>query len=78
VAQRLIDTYRPDDPVEILFRDEEGDEWRAGRVVALQPPGVWVLTEDRRLWFVTNGKHIRPKIPSPPPCEKTGADQDEG
>jgi hypothetical protein len=60
VAQRLVGTYRLDETVEVLFQDEEDDEWRAGRVVALQHPGLWVLTENRRLWFVTNGKRIRP------------------
>jgi hypothetical protein len=64
MAQRLIDTYRIGDPVEVLFRNEEGDEWRPARVVALQHPGVWVLADDRRLWFVTNSKHIRPQHPS--------------
>jgi hypothetical protein len=59
MAQRLVDLYRVSDPVEILFEDEEGAEWRPARVVALQHPGVWVLTEDRRLWFVTNGTRIR-------------------
>jgi hypothetical protein len=65
VAQRLIDTYRPDDPVEIFFQEED-DEWRPARVVALQHPGLWALTEDRRLWFVTNGKRIRPRALSAP------------
>lgn len=66
MAQRLTETYRIGDPVEIFFQDEEDDEWRVGRVVALQHPGLWVLTEDRRLWFVTNGKHIRPCAPHAP------------
>ena len=59
MAQRLVDTYRIGDQVEVFFHDEEDDEWRPARVVALQHPGVWVLTEDRRLWFVTNGRRIR-------------------
>ena len=59
MAQRLVDTYRLDETVEVLFQDEVGEEWRPARVVALQHPGLWVLTEDRRLWFVTNGKRIR-------------------
>ena len=59
MARRLIETYQIGDSVEILIEDEEGNEWRPARVVALQHPGVWVLTEDRRLWFVTNGKRIR-------------------
>jgi len=65
MAQSLVETYQIDDVVEILLQDEEGDTWRPARVVALQHPGVWVLTGDRRLWFVTNGKRIRPQKPSP-------------
>jgi hypothetical protein len=65
MAQRLVDTYRLDDPVEVLFQDEIAEEWRPARIIALQHPGVWVLTDDRRLWFVTNGKRIRPQVPSP-------------
>jgi hypothetical protein len=59
MARRLIEIYRIGDSVEVLCHDEDGDEWRLARVVALQHPGVWVLTEDRRLLFVTNGKRIR-------------------
>ena len=73
MAQRLVDTYRLDETVEILFQDEVAEEWRPARVVALQHPGLWVLTDDRRLWFVTNGKRIRALVPSsckesPRPC----------
>ncbi len=60
MARRLIETYQIGNPVEILFEDEEGDEWRPARIVALQHPGVWAQTADRRVWFVTNGKRIRP------------------
>jgi hypothetical protein len=66
MAQRLVDTYRIGDPVEIFFQDEEDDQWRPARVVALQHPGLWALTEDRRLWFVTNSKRIRPCAPRAP------------
>jgi hypothetical protein len=59
MAQRLVDTYRLDETVEILFQDEVAEEWRPARVVALQHPGLWVLTDDHRAWFVTNGKRIR-------------------
>ena len=66
MAQRLVDTYRLDETVEVFFQDEEGEEaWRPARVVGLQHPGVWVLTGDRRAWYVTNGKRIRPQFPSP-------------
>ncbi len=60
MVKRLVEVYRIGDPVEIFFQNEEGDEWRPARIVALQPPGVWAQTEDRRVWYVTNGKRIRP------------------
>jgi hypothetical protein len=78
MAQRLVDTYRLDDPVEVLFQDEIAEEWRPARIVALQHPGVWVLTDDRRLWFVTNGKRIRPQVPSPLTAQERGEGQGEG
>jgi hypothetical protein len=68
VAQRLVDTYRLDETVEVFSQNEEGEEaWRTARVVGLQHPGVWVLTDDRRLWFVTNSKRIRAREPYPQP-----------
>ncbi len=65
VAQRLVEIYRIGDAVEVLFQGDEGDDWRPARVMALQHPGVWAMTDDRRLWFVTNSKRIRPHVPSP-------------
>ena len=57
---RLIDVYHPGDQVEIYF-DRDGDPlWLAGTVVAHDPPGVWVRTEDGQFWFVTNTRRIRP------------------
>ena len=67
MTKRLVETYRIGDAVEVLFQDEIAEEWRPARVVALQHPGLWALTEDRRLWFVTNGRRIRPSIPAPHP-----------
>jgi hypothetical protein len=58
VPARLAEVYQPGDLVEIYFADAE--EWRPGVVLALQPPAVWVRTEDGGLWFVTNGQRIRP------------------
>jgi hypothetical protein len=78
VAQRLVETYRIGDSVEVFFQDEVAEEWRPARVVALQHPGLWVITEDRRVWFVTNGKRIRPQVPSPLSCEERGEGQGEG
>ena len=65
MAQRLVEKYRIGDLVEIFFQGDEGDEWRPARIVALQHPGVWAQTEDRRVWFVTNSKRIRVALPSP-------------
>jgi hypothetical protein len=59
MAKRLVDEYSPGDPVEIFFAREEIEEWRPGRVVSLQHPGVWVQTEDGAAWFVTNTRRIR-------------------
>jgi hypothetical protein len=67
VAQRLVGTYRIGDSVEVFLQDDESDEWHPARIVGLQHPGVWALTDDRRLWFVTNGKRIRPFTPAPHP-----------
>jgi hypothetical protein len=61
MAQRLVDVYAVGDRVEILLIIGDIEEWRAGRVAGHQFPAVWVVTDvDRKLWFVTNGKRIRP------------------
>jgi hypothetical protein len=57
VPARLVELYLVGDEVEIYFADAE--EWRPGVVIALQPPAVWVRTEDGAIWFVTNGRRIR-------------------
>ena len=33
MAQRLVDTYRLDETVEVFFQDEVAEEWRPARVV---------------------------------------------
>jgi hypothetical protein len=58
LAARLAELYQPGDAVEVYFAAAE--EWRPGVVVVHQPPGVWVRTEDGGVWFVTNGRRIRP------------------
>lgn len=61
MAQRLVDLYAVGDRVEILLTVDEVEEWRAGRVAGHQFPAVWVVTDrDRKLWFVTNSRRIRP------------------
>lgn len=65
MAQRLIDLYRIGDAVEVCFQGDEGDDWRPARIMALQHPGVWAMTDDRRVWYVTNSKRIRPVSSAP-------------
>ena len=57
MAKRLADLYQPNDIVEIRFGDD--DRWWLGLVRRHEPPGVWVQTQNGRLWFVTNGRRIR-------------------
>jgi hypothetical protein len=64
VAQRLVEIYKSGDPVEVLLRDEDAEEWCKAVVRGPDHPGVWVQTTDRRLWFVTNGRRIRPTTPA--------------
>ncbi len=56
---RLTDIYRPGQRVEVYFADPAVEDWRPGRVLALEHPGIWVQTADGGLWFVTNRKRIR-------------------
>lgn len=56
MVKRLVELYSPGDPVEITWGD---GRWQPAQVTRHDPPGVWVQTEDRRLWFVTNGRRIR-------------------
>lgn len=68
MAQRLVELYEVGARVEILFTDEDVEQWRSGRVAGHQYPAVWVVTDvDRKLWFVTNGKRIRPLSPQGAP-----------
>jgi hypothetical protein len=60
---RLAEIYKPGDIVEIFLSDGENESWHPALVRDLQHPGVWVQTADRRLWFVTNGRRIRPRVP---------------
>ncbi len=78
MAQRLVEIYRIGDAVEVCFQGDEGDDWRSARIMAQQHPGIWAMTADRRLWFVTNGKRIRPAPPSPRPEPETGESQAAG
>lgn len=57
MAKRLYEQYQLDALVEIQFSGD--DRWLRGRVVRHDPPGVWVQTANRRMWFVTNTRRIR-------------------
>lgn len=64
MAQRLVEQYELGVRVEILLLIDDVEEWRTGEVVGQQHPAVWVRTDgDHKLWFVTNGKRIRPVPP---------------
>ena len=65
MAQRLVETYRIGDSVEVFFQDEVAEEWRPARVVALQHPGLWVITEDRRALVRHQRQTDSPQFPSP-------------
>ncbi len=78
MAQRLVEIYRIGDAIEVCFQDDEGDDWRPAHIRDLQHPGVWAMTADRRLWFVTNGKRIRPLIPSRLSSQERREGQGEG
>ena len=54
---RLVDQYAPGDTVVIRFRGSE--TWYSGFVRRHEHPGIWVQTDDGRLWFVTNTRNIR-------------------
>ncbi|HSH01724.1 MAG TPA: hypothetical protein VLL52_04335 [Anaerolineae bacterium] len=57
MAKRLQELYGVGDVVEIYFG--MADEWRLGRVLAHDPPGMWVGTVGGGEWFVTNGRRVR-------------------
>jgi hypothetical protein len=57
---RLVEQYRVGDAVDIHLSDDSGERWQPGVVTLLQHPGVWVRTHDGYLWYVTNGRRIRP------------------
>jgi hypothetical protein len=72
MAQRLVDAYGVGARVEILLTVDDTEVWRAGRVAGHQFPAVWVVTDgDRKLWFVTNAKRIRPE--GPPNATRPGS-----
>ena len=56
MPQRLVELYPEGQAVEIRLAD---GGWRAGRVVRLDHPGVWVRLDDGSQWFVTNRRNIR-------------------
>ncbi len=64
----LHQRFSPGQPVEIYFT--AADRWQPGVVDRFQRPGVWVRTADRQLWFVTNGRRIRPAGSQPEPADE--------
>jgi len=56
MVKRLVERFNLGDRVEISF---SGEHWYQGVVVKLDHPGLWVLTADHQVWFVTNSGRIR-------------------
>ena len=59
MAQRLVEQYKLYEQVEINLRTVMGEEWRPGRIIQLDHPGLWVETGEGVHWFVTNSRRIR-------------------
>ncbi len=55
--KRLVVLYPIGAEVEITF---DQAAWHLATVVGHDHPGVWVQTADKRRWFVTNSRRIRP------------------
>lgn len=73
MVKRLSELYRMQQGVEILLQYAAGERWTAGTIVSFDFPGLWVRTAEGRLWFVTNGRRIRPargneEAPGSDPC----------
>jgi len=56
MAKRLHELYQLGVPVEISF---DGDHWFPAVVEMYNPPGLWVRSQNGRLWYVTNTRRIR-------------------
>jgi len=56
-SRRLASLYPVGTRVEVRLAD---DRWHPGRVTRHDHPGIWVVVEEGGLWFVTNGRHVRP------------------
>lgn len=59
MPKHIFNQYIPGDRVEIVFAHRDG-EWQPAVVLRLDPPGIWVRTEDGGEWFMTNTYRIRP------------------
>jgi hypothetical protein len=77
MPQRLVDTYRVGDAVEVFLGGPTEGAWHAARVLALQHPGVWVQTADGGGWFVTNSRRIRSGDRSDEQCSTDAPSGDE-
>lgn len=59
MPQRLSESYRAGDPVEIYLEREDGGAWHPAKVLGFQHPGMWVQAAEGNIWFVTNTKRCR-------------------
>ncbi|MDX1614820.1 MAG: hypothetical protein R3300_10960 [Candidatus Promineifilaceae bacterium] len=58
MTRRLVDRFKLGQHVLIRFGDS-GDDWVQATVIAADHPGLWVQTEDKRMWYVTNNRRIK-------------------
>lgn len=61
MPKRIYEQYAPGETVEVTFSDLVAKQWQPARVLALEPPGIWVQTTDGARWFMTNTYRIRKK-----------------
>lgn len=59
MPKRIYEQYAPGEIVEVTFSDLAAKQWQPARVLALEPPGIWVQTADGARWFMTNTYRIR-------------------
>jgi hypothetical protein len=63
MKERLVETFRMHEQVEIYLKTFQGDAWYLGRVIQFDHPGIWVEIEEGSQWFVTNRGRIRRAAP---------------
>lgn len=63
MKKRLVEMYGMNERVEIFLNTIHGEQWRPGRIIQHDNPGVWVEIDGGSHWFVTNRQRIRKAEP---------------